>query len=169
MLRNSVIAFTPSSRPSSILTSMICAPPSTCALAISTASPYLPSFTSLRNFLEPATFVLSPTFTKFVSFVTTRDSRPESFKCLSFSVFCADFLGLYLLASSAMAFICSGVVPQQPPTIFINPSSRYDCNISLIICGDWSYSPKGFGNPALGCAEILKSVATDNLLIYVLS
>jgi hypothetical protein len=33
---------------------------------------------SFANFLEPVTFVLSPTLTKFVSGLTTSGSRPES-------------------------------------------------------------------------------------------
>ena len=35
-------------------------------------------------------------------------------------------LGAYGLAASAMALICSGVVPQQPPTMFTSPSAAND-------------------------------------------
>ncbi len=74
--KNFTMAALPSISPSSILISMICAPPSTWSRATSSASSNFSSLMSLRNFLEPATFVRSPTFTKLVSGVMTRGSRP---------------------------------------------------------------------------------------------
>ena len=78
--KNLTIAFLPSMSPSSMLMSIICAPPSTCSLATSKASSNFSSFINRRNFLEPATLVRSPTLIKFVSGVTTNGSRPLSFK-----------------------------------------------------------------------------------------
>ena len=88
--RNFTIASFPSIRPSSILISIICAPPSTWSLATSRASSNFSSFINRRNLLEPATLVRSPTFTKLLSGVITKGSNPDSFKGLisiSFSLF----------------------------------------------------------------------------------
>ncbi len=51
--------------------------------------------------------------------------------------------------ASAMAAMCSGVVPQQPPTILNKPSLAYWAMISAINSGEWSYSPNALGSPAL--------------------
>ena len=77
-LRNSTIAFSESSRPSSMLTSMICAPFATWSRATSSAAAKSPLVMSLRNLAEPVTFVRSPTFTKGMSDVSEKGSRPES-------------------------------------------------------------------------------------------
>ena len=79
-LRKVAIACTPSSKASSIFTSSTCAPFSTCCRATLNASSYLFSLISRANILEPVTFVLSPTFTKLVSGLTTNGSNPESLK-----------------------------------------------------------------------------------------
>ena len=60
-----------------MFTSSTCAPLSTCCLAMLSASSYFSSLISLANFLEPVTFVLSPTFTKFVSGLITKGSNPD--------------------------------------------------------------------------------------------
>ena len=57
---------------------MICAPPSTCALAISKASSYFSSLINRRNLREPVTLVRSPTFTKLVSGVMIKGSNPDN-------------------------------------------------------------------------------------------
>ena len=75
--KNVVMASTPSIIPSSILISMICAPPSTWSRATSNASSKLRSLIRRKNFLEPVTLVRSPTFTKLVSGVMTKGSKPE--------------------------------------------------------------------------------------------
>ena len=75
-LRKVVIAFTPSNKASSMFTSMICAPFSTCCLATESASSYCPSKMSRANFLLPVTFVRSPTLMKLVSGRTIRGSKP---------------------------------------------------------------------------------------------
>ena len=78
--KNLTIASFPSNIPSSILTSRICAPPSTWSRATSRASSNLSSFINRRNFREPVTLVLSPIFTKLVSGVTSNGSRPLNFR-----------------------------------------------------------------------------------------
>ena len=77
-LRNRFIAATPSSMPSSMQTSRMFAPLSTCWRATATASSYLSSLISRRNAAEPVTFVRSPTITKLVSGVIVSGSRPDS-------------------------------------------------------------------------------------------
>ena len=65
---------------------------------------------------------------------------------------------------SAIALICSGVVPQQPPTRFTNPSFA-NPDISLAICpGDWSYSPNSLGSPAFGYANTYKAADFESSL-----
>ena len=60
----------------------------------------------------------------------------------------------------------SGFVPQHPPMILIKFSSKYSLIWSCISLGVSSYCPKAFGNPALGCAEILKDVLCANCFKY---
>ena len=81
--KNVTMASFPSIKPSSILMSMIWAPPSTCSLAISMASSKASSLMSRRNFFDPATLVRSPTLTKLDSFEMIKGSRPASFNLRS--------------------------------------------------------------------------------------
>src|SRR5690554_4825568 len=75
-LRNFTMAASPSSMPSSMFTSMICAPPRTCSKAISTASPKLFSRIRRRNLRLPVTLVRSPIFMKLESGRITNGSSP---------------------------------------------------------------------------------------------
>ena len=75
-----VMASTPSRSASSIFTSRICAPFSTCWRATLKASSNFFSRINRANFLEPVTFVRSPTFTKLVSGLTTSGSSPANRK-----------------------------------------------------------------------------------------
>ena len=128
--KNSTIAFSESNKPSSILMSMTCAPPSTCDLATSKAAVKSPCFMSRAKALEPVTFVRSPTLMKFVFSRTNSGSRPEYVELpLSFT----GLRGLTPLTASAIARTWSGVVPQQPPTIFKNPLSA-NSRINTCIC-----------------------------------
>ena len=77
-LRNSTIARSESSRPSSMLTSMTWAPFSTCWRATTTASSRRPSRISFLNCAEPVTLVRSPTLMKLLSGVICSGSRPLS-------------------------------------------------------------------------------------------
>ena len=106
---------------SSMLMSMTVAPSSICLAAICSASSYLPSLMSLANFLEPATFVLSPMLVKFefcTSIVTV--SSPLTFRTCDGSSG-AMLRGVMPATAFAMAFICSGVVPQHPPVMLMSP------------------------------------------------
>src|SRR5207253_2783456 len=71
------IAALPSSMPSSMLTSMICAPASTCWRATATAAAKSPALIRSRNFAEPVTLVRSPTLTNSDPGPMLRGSRPE--------------------------------------------------------------------------------------------
>ena len=44
----------------------------------------------------------------------------------------------------------SGVVPQQPPTMFTKPLVAYSRTRSAVSQAVSSYSPNAFGNPAFG-------------------
>ncbi len=102
---------------------------------------------SLANFLEPATFVLSPIFIKLDSGLTTSGSSPLNLKYGS--VF-GIFLGFRLLIFSDIALMWSGVVPQHPPTRLIKPLPANSSKTPEVIFGVSSYSPISFGSPAFG-------------------
>ena len=51
---------------------------------------------------------------------------------------------------ATMALVCSGVVPQQPPTRFTRPSRANSCRYLLVSSGSSSCEPNSFGRPALG-------------------
>ena len=121
--------------PSSILMSMICAPFSTCCFA--TCNAFSKSFCkiSFLNCAEPVTLVRSPTFTKLMLGEMTNGSKPES---LVKAGSVGTTLACSVLTLAAMALICSGVVPQQPPTMFNRPERANSCNCSAINSGDSS-------------------------------
>ena len=150
-LRKRIIAASPSNMPSSILTSTICAPSSTCVRQISKAS----SYSSLRikrlNLAEPVILARSPTFTNNESSPMLKASRPDSRHSCLISGSC---LGGMSLIASAMAFMCSGVDPQQPPKILTKPELAHSPTCSLILIAPSSYSPNSFGRPAFGWAEM---------------
>src|SRR3546814_12646642 len=52
----------------------------------------------------------------------------------------------------AIAWICSGVVPQQPPITLISPSSAHSRMKPAVVSGPSLYLPRSFGSPALGSA-----------------
>ena len=74
---------------------------------------------SLRKRAEPVTLVRSPTLTKGISLVSVNGSSPESRISGSSS---GTRRGGYFATVAAMARMCSGVVPQQPPTTLSRPS-----------------------------------------------
>ena len=73
---------------------------------------------SRANFADPVTLVRSPTFTNKVSSLRYKGSSPLRLQSLD-----TGFLDLggRSRIDSTMAPICSGVVPQHPPTIFTKP------------------------------------------------
>ncbi|KFD79249.1 hypothetical protein DA89_3430 [Vibrio paracholerae] len=136
--------------PSSMLISMICAPFSTCSRATSSASSYCSSLIKRLKRAEPVTLVRSPTLTNKVSGPILSGSKPER----RHSTFRSGrALGFTPSTALAMAAICSGVVPQQPPTKFKKPACAHSAICSAISSAERSYSPNALGSPAFGCAE----------------
>jgi hypothetical protein len=101
-----------------MLTSMICAPLSTCWRATSSARRSR-RLDQLANFAEPVTLVRSPTLTKFESGPMFSGSRPAGGSASAIG----DRRGGTPATASAMARMCAGVVPQQPPTMLSSPLS----------------------------------------------
>ena len=114
IFRKRTMAASESSMASSILISIICAPFSTCWRATARASSKRSSKISRANCFDPVTLVRSPTFTNRLSQVTFRGSKPDSRIA---GVMSGTGRGARPLTASAIAAICSGVVPQQPPAI----------------------------------------------------
>src|SRR3989344_4698138 len=81
-----------------------------------------------------------------------KGSRPDRRQALGIS---GRARGGYLLPAAAIAWICAGVVPQQPPTMFKKPEAANSSTTTAISAGVSSYSPKAFGRPALGCADLI--------------
>ena len=115
-----------------MFTSRMLAPPRTWSRATSSA-PWK-SFASIsrRNLADPVTFVRSPTMTKFVSPVKAKGSRP--LKRVT-----ARCPGTWRVgtprSAEAIARVCSGVVPQQPPTTLTRPLSANSRSRELVVSG----------------------------------
>ena len=149
-LRKWVIDFSPSSMPSSMFTSMIAAPPSTCCRATVSASSNLPSRISLANFGEPVTLVRSPMSVNGISGRSVK--RLEPGVCVSSVAARAARAASRPRSASAMHLICSGVLPQQPPAMFSQPcsaKSRMSGPMSSGNCGK-PVGESGSGSPAFG-------------------
>ena len=130
-----------------MFTSIRLAPPRTCSSATSTASWNSPASISRRNFAEPVTFVRSPTTTKPVSGRMTNGSRPEK---RGSRVGSGTRRGRSPSTARAISCVCSGVVPQQPPTTLTSPSSANARRNRLVSPGCSSCRPSSFGSPAFG-------------------
>jgi len=105
---------------------------------------------SLRNFAEPVTLVRSPTFTNSESLPMLSGSRPAR------RVLPASVGGLRegsAKVASRMRRMCSGVVPQQPPTRLRNPLAANSRRMLAVSAGVSSYSPNALGSPAFGYAH----------------
>ena len=128
---------------------MICAPFSTCCLATDTASSYFSLRIKLEKAFEPVTLVLSPTLMNSESSLITKGSKPDNCVYICWE---GIILGFKPFISFAMAAICAGVVPQQPPAIFTNPLSANSFRSEDVSSGLSSkpVSDIGFGNPAFG-------------------
>ena len=147
IFRKLVISSAPSSNPSSMLMSSTCAPSSTCFRAMSSASSYFFCWISRKNRREPATLHRSPIFKKLICGDTTSLSNPES--CM-YSGAAGLRCGTAFSTIRVYSAICSGVVPQQPPTILTSSSSMNSLICPAIFSGVSSYSPSWLGSPALG-------------------
>src|SRR5262245_66572384 len=104
---------------------------------------------NLSNFVEPLTFVLSPTLTKLVCGVSVNASCPER-RNQGSTV--GTWRGGNSLTASAMALMCAGVVPQQPPTILSQPfaAQSRSCGASVSGVSGNPVGDIGSGSPALG-------------------
>ena len=96
---------------------------------------------------EPVTLVRSPIIWKLLSGRMVSVSRPEN--CVNGSGDGAR-RGARPATAFATARMWSGVVPQQPPTMFTKPSSTNALTSPHVSAGASSYSPKAFGRPAFG-------------------
>ena len=78
-----------------------------------------------------------------------KGSKPDNLVYVSSS---GIFLGLRSFISFAIASICAGVVPQQPPAIFRKPLLANSFNSEEVSSGFSSkpVSDIGFGKPAFG-------------------
>ena len=113
---------TESSIPSSMFTSRICAPPSTCWRATSSASSYCPAWIELR---EPgrARHVGALADVHEVG-VGPERQRLEAARARVRRGPAGGTRGGSPRTASAIARMWSGVVPQQPPTMFSQPAAR---------------------------------------------
>ena len=152
MFKNRCMHAAESSMASSMLTSMICAPFSTCCRATATASSYFSSRISRAKALLPVTFARSPTFTNKDSSSIFKASRPDK-RVLT------EMSGTTRIGNdvtfAAMASMCSGVVPQQPPAILTSPARANSSSKAEVSAGVSSkpVSLMGFGKPALGYTQ----------------
>ncbi|MNR16084.1 hypothetical protein D3C85_1326560 [compost metagenome] len=105
---------------------------------------------SRANLALPVMLVRSPTLMNSELRSMVNGSRPDRRQALGISGMAR---GGYLLTAAAIAWICAGVVPQQPPTILRKPLWANSSITAAVSAGVSSYSPKAFGRPALGCAE----------------
>ncbi|MCY1277422.1 hypothetical protein D9M70_261140 [compost metagenome] len=94
--------------------------------------------------------VRSPTFTNSELRSMVKGSRPDRRQALGIS---GITRGGCLATALAMASMCAGVVPQQPPMMLRKPEAANSSTTTAISAGVSSYSPKAFGRPALGWAE----------------
>ena len=171
-LRKRVIVSSESSSASSMLTSMMLAPPRTWSRATSAAAARSPDLTRRANRADPVTLVRSPTIRNVPSFLTVRVSSPLN-RLAPFpsagvarggDPSAADAVPTTRLpvksagtarggvpsTARAMAAMCSGVVPQQPPRRLTNPLSANSPSSLAVSSGVSSYSPKALGRPAFG-------------------
>ena len=146
-LRNVVMAFSESSMASSMFTSIICAPPSTCCRAMASAGSYSPRRISSANRGEPVTLVRSPMFTKFVSGRMTSASRPLN---RAYGSGFAGTRGATPCKAAPIAQMCAGVDPQHPPAIFSQPLRAKSPTSAAIRSGVSSNPPNALRSPALG-------------------
>ena len=98
--------------------------------------------------------VRSPTLRNRLSSVTVTGSSPDRRRADEIS---GTTRGATPLAESAIAPMCSAVVPQQPPTMLTKPLVANSPRIPAIWSGVSSYSPKALGRPAFGWAETKQS------------
>ena len=96
---------------------------------------------------EPVTLVRSPMMVKLLSGRISSISSPEYRDRRGGG---AGVRGGCFHTASAIALMCAGVVPQQPPTTFSQPSRANSPSTAAIDSGVSSNPPRALGRPALG-------------------
>ena len=145
--KNVVIAFWPSIRSASMFTSIRFAPFSTWSRATSPPAWKSPDSISRAKRFDPVMLVRSPTITNPVSGVMRNGSRPLNDVNVSVRGIAR---GSTPRTVSAIWRMCSGVVPQHPPTRFTRPARANSPRSELVISGVSSKPPKALGSPAFG-------------------
>ena len=102
--------------------------------------------------------VRSPTLTKRLFSSMTHGSSPESRRAGGTT---AGWRGAPCVDASAIAAMCSGVVPQQPPTMLTSPEVANSPTTRAIASGVSSYSPNALGSPAFGWANTKQSAMRE--------
>src|SRR5439155_1427381 len=110
-----------------------------------------PASTSRAKARDPVTLARSPTLTKSERSSMLSGSRPAS---RSAGGRAAGSRAGTPTSACAMAAMCSGVVPQQPPAMLIQPARAHSPIWRAIDSGVSSYSPKALGSPAFGWQEV---------------
>jgi hypothetical protein len=126
------MAASESSMPSSMLTSMICAPFSTCCLATTSAAAVVTGNDQLAE-LGRARHVgaLADVHEQRVG----ADIQRLESDSLSLTGSDGTERGGCSRTAALIAAICAGVVPQQPPTMLINPDAANSPRMPAIACG----------------------------------
>ena len=68
--------------------------------------------------------------------------------------------------AAAMARMCSGRVPQQPPTTFSQPARAKSRRMPAMCSGVSSYWPNSFGRPAFGKHIVMSGVRRASSSTY---
>ena len=116
-----------------MLTSSMLAPLRTWSSATSTAASKSPDSIKRRNFALPVTFWRSPIITNPVSVRIWNGSRPLNVGTRSSKVGISR--RATSLTAAAIIAVCSGVVPQQPPTRFTRPARANSSSSELVVSG----------------------------------
>ena len=137
-----------SSMPSSMFTSMICAPLATCCRAIVDRGGIVAGLDELAEFRR----------SRDIGALADIDEQAvgidgEGFEAAQTA--CPRDLRESRAArrpstARTIARMCSGVVPQQPPTMLTKPLAANSRSMAAVSRGVSSYSPNAFGRPAFG-------------------
>ena len=137
--------------PSSMLTSMICAPLSTCWRATSSAGLVVAGHDQLAELGRAGDVgALADVDEVRMSGAMVERLEAATGACSGCGLRDGDAARMPSTAS-AIAAMCSGVVPQQPPTMLTKPAAaRTRAAARRSSSGVSSYSPNAFGRPAFG-------------------
>ena len=147
-LRNVVIACSASSRSASMLTSRMFAPPRTCSSATSTAPWKSPA--SIRRSEPRRAGDVRPLADDDEARVRPDHERLETAEARRAGALPAHAGEPVPRRHPRSPDVCSGVVPQQPPTMLTRPASANSRRKRLVSSGCSSCRPSAFGRPAFG-------------------